>query len=112
MTKWVDNEQSSNSSQADSSEEGPPISEDPTGEVPVPEESESDRLVIEAGQALLQQWSTLKEVFKIPKKDKVKEKIAESLMSENKNRGDRKFVPYIILSSIFNFIISSVKCFK
>ena len=63
MKKWVDNEQSSNSSQADSSEEGAPCAADEP-------ETDADRGVIDAGQLLLNQWSQLKEVFKIPKKDK------------------------------------------
>lgn len=68
LKKWVDNEQSSNSSQADSSEESAPIPEE-TEERTV-EETEADRQVVEAGQALLDQWNNLKEVFKIPKKEK------------------------------------------
>ena len=68
LKKWTDNEQSSNSSQADSSEESAPNTEE-TGEKS-PEEVESERQVVESGQALLDQWNSLKEVFKIPKKDK------------------------------------------
>ena len=72
LKKWVDNEQSSNSSQADSSEESAPIVEegDETEREKSVAELETDRLVVEAGQGLLDQWNNLKEVFKIPKKDK------------------------------------------
>lgn len=76
LKKWVDNEDSSNSSQADSSEESAPIPEDaPPEESPV--ETEADRNVIEVGQHLLNTWNALKEVFKIPKKEK-KEKAQPS----------------------------------
>lgn len=72
LKKWVDNEQSSNSSQADSSEESAPVAEDneDTETERSAVEIETERLVVEAGQSLLDQWNNLKEVFKIPKKDK------------------------------------------
>ena len=72
LKKWVDNEQSSNSSQADSSEESAPVAEETeeTETEKSAEEIETERQVVETGQALLDQWNSLKEVFKIPKKDK------------------------------------------
>ena len=70
LKKWVDNEQSSNSSQADSSEESAPVPEKETETEKSADEMEAERQVVEAGQALLDQWNSLKEVFKFPKRDK------------------------------------------
>ena len=79
LKKWTDNEQSSNSSQADSSEESAPVEET---EEKSPQEAESERQVVESGQALLDQWNNLKEVFKIPKKDKKETKPSYSSARE------------------------------
>ena len=116
LKKWLDIEQSSSSSQADSSEEGVPVQEERAVEGTVAEEggvveeggvavetsvageedaaeegniveegteesvpgeqspplpeTETDVNVLEVGHLLLNQWNSLKEVFKIPKKDK------------------------------------------